>query len=83
MARLNYNQRAILIKQIEKEKQIADNIFKERMKLQDAEADYEKIKPIRDKHSNQLIVVETLQSRLNNLGKQTGLEEFSIPKYNN
>lgn len=77
----NSTKKRDLAKEIEGEKQYSDALHEEIMSLTARGADFDKIMKVRTDRNNVLIKIDTLQSRIDNIGKDTGITEQSLPKY--
>ncbi len=59
----------------------SNELHSKQMALIDQNADFDEIMEVRTKRNNILIQIETLQSRIDNIGKATGIIEQSTPKF--
>ncbi len=78
----NSTKKRDLAKDIEAEKQYSDALHVEIMSLTARGADFDEIMKVRTDRNNSLIKIETLQSRIDNIGIYTGITEQSFPKFN-
>tara|TARA_R110002111_G_scaffold97662_2_gene150929 strand:+ start:582 stop:836 length:255 start_codon:yes stop_codon:yes gene_type:complete len=75
------NLKVSYINELKKEREKSNKLHLEIMLMLEQSSDVEEIMKVREKRNNIMIVIETLESRINNIGKKTGLEEQSIPKF--
>lgn len=83
MPKLEYNTRKKqrISEEIQQEKEKADKLHTEILELIESEGSFDLIMKKREERNLALLSIETLKSRIDNIGKKTGLEEQSLPKF--
>lgn len=83
MPKLDYNTRRKqrISDEIQQEKEKADKLHNEIIQLIEDKGCFELIMEKREMRNLALLSIETLNSRIDNIGKKTGIEEQSLPKF--